>query len=97
MVAQILTANRLSDGAVVYLSGDGDWVREIDRAAVAAEEAATTTLTAAGERAVVERRVVTPYLIEVEAVPGGLRPSRYREKLRAEGPSIRFGPALPSA
>ncbi len=97
MGAQVLTANRLRDGAVVYLSAEGEWVREIDRAAVADDEAAAAALTAAGEGAVAGRRVVAPYLIEVETASGGLKPGRYRERLRAEGPSIRFGSAVRSA
>ena len=96
MAAQVLTANRLHDGAVVYLSAEGDWAQDIGRAAVAEEESAAAALAAAGERAVAERRVVTPYLIEVAATSDGLKPCRYRERLRSEGPSIRLGPAVRS-
>ena len=98
MAAQVLTGNRLSDGATVYLTVAGEWTRKIGRAVVAENEAAAAALAESGERAVCERRVVAPYLIEVERVAGDLRPSRYRERLRADGgTSIRFGAAAWSA
>ena len=91
MGAQVITANRLFDGAVVYLSLQGDWVQRIEAAAVADDAVAAAALIAAGERAVQEQRVVAPYLIEVEATAQSVRPKRYREQLRASGPSIGYG------
>jgi hypothetical protein len=91
MVAQVITANRLFDGAVVYLSGAGEWVQRIEAAAVADDEAVAAALIAAGERAVQEQLVVAPYLIEVENTEQGVSPKRYREQLRACGPSIAYG------
>jgi hypothetical protein len=91
MGAQVITANRLFDGAVVYLSPQGEWVQRIEAAAVADDAVAVAALSAAGERAVQEQRVVAPYLIEVEATAQSVRPKRYREQLRASGPSIGYG------
>lgn len=90
-MAQVITANRLFDGAVVYLSPKGDWVQQIEAAAVADNELAAAALTATGERSVQEQHVVAPYLIEVENTVQGVRPKRYREQLRASGPSIAYG------
>ena len=90
MGAQVITANRLFDGAVVYLSPQGDWVQRIEAAAVADDAVAAAALIAAGERAVQEQRVVAPYLIEVETSAQSIRPKRYREQLRASGPSIGY-------
>jgi len=90
MGAQVITANRLFDGAVVYLSPQGDWVQRIEAAAIAEDESAIAALSAAGERAVQEQRVVAPYLIEVETSAQSIRPKRYREQLRASGPSIGY-------
>ena len=91
MALQAITSNRLIDGAVVYLSAEGAWVPSIASAALAESEDAAAGLTAAGERAVAERVVVAPYLIELERGPDGIRPTRYREQLRALGPSMPFG------
>jgi hypothetical protein len=60
MGAQVITANRLFDGAVVYLSPQGEWVQRIEAAAVADDAVAAAALIAAGERAVQEQRVVAP-------------------------------------
>ena len=91
MALQAITANRLIDGAVVYLSAEGAWVPSIASAALAESEDAAAGLTAAGERAIAERAVVAPYLIEIERGPDGIRPKRHREQLRALGPSVSFG------
>ena len=93
MAAQVITANRLTDGAVVDLRNDGRWEQSINLAAVAESDSAAAELVAAGERAVAERVVVGPYLIEIEGNPEGIQPKRFRERLRATGPSIPFGPA----
>lgn len=93
MALQVITANRLVDGAAVYLSPEGGWIQNIALAAVAESEAEATALAAAGERAVADQVVVAPYLIEVERSAEGIRPKRYRERLRATGPSIPFGSA----
>lgn len=93
MTLQALTANRLADGIVVFLSEGGQWLRSIERARLAEGEEAATALLAEGERAAAEGLVVAPYLIEVERTQHGPRPRRYRERLRAEGPSVPFGRA----
>ena len=90
MGAQVITANRLFDGAVVYLSPQGEWVQRIEAAAVADDAVAAAALIAAGERAVQEQRVVAPYLIEVDTSAQSITPKRYCEQLRASGPSIGY-------
>src|SRR5271167_2107936 len=79
-----LTANRLTDGEVVFL-GRGRWVErfaaadlfEDEEAALAAEAHAKTQITL----------LVEPYLIDVAPVDGGVAPVSYRERLRALGPT----------
>jgi hypothetical protein len=85
---QILTANRLRDGEVVYWAG-GRWVSELAEAEVFADKAAAEeALKAAGE-AVRGRVVVNPYLFDVRREAGVLRPVKEREVIRAAGPSVR--------
>ena len=88
MSMQVMTANRLSDGLVVYLGEGGHWSTSIEDATVAAGEAEADDLMEAAERAVAEPAVVGPYLIDVAEVAGGLCPIRYREAIRAKGPSV---------
>ena len=85
---KVATANRLSDGAVVYL-GDGEWTERIDGARIADGKDAATALMEDAERDVPLCRVVAPYLIDVGySADNALRPATYREQIRAFGPSI---------
>ena len=88
MALQVLTANRLSDGAVVYLGPAGKWSDRIADAQVAADQQAGERLLADGERAVADRIVVAPYLIDVTADRDAVVPVRFREAIRAEGPTV---------
>ena len=86
--SQVVTANRLRDGSVVFLTAGHRWSERIGVSAVAGDEAAAEALLAAAERAVRAGEIVAgPYLIDVEIAAGQLRPLRYREYLRAVGPS----------
>lgn len=84
---QVLTANRLRDGAVVYLGDDGQWDTRFDHLRVAADKVEAAALETIGAQAVTDRIVVGPYLIEVGSVGGRVVPLRYRERIRAIGPS----------
>jgi Protein of unknown function (DUF2849) len=87
MTQQVVTANRLGDGRVVYLADGYQWVEEVGRARVAENEEAGKALVAVAEKAVADRIVVAPYLIDVKAEGDRITPTRYREVLRALGPS----------
>jgi uncharacterized protein DUF2849 len=102
-VAQIsvLTANRLSDGVVVFLDDNGDWIEGMPGAAVARSPEAARALEAQGLRDAARNLVVEPYLVEVREAAGGLRPVRTRERVRLAGPSILddvpgYSPPVPS-
>jgi hypothetical protein len=86
----MVTANRLHDGAVVYLDAGRDWCEVIGGGCVAASKQEAEALLRDADRAVAERRVVNPYLIEVASDAAGVRPLRYREFIRAQGPSVRL-------
>jgi len=91
MSHRMVTANRLHDGAVVYLGADKDWTRNVESGLVA-DSNDTEQLLAVAEQAAQDQIVVAPYLIEVEVVANSIRPIRFREQIRAKGPSI-FAPA----
>lgn len=92
MAAQVLTANRLRDGLVIYLGTDGAWTEDIAKAPPALDDEAAAALGDAGERAVAQRFAVAPYLIEVDVVDGVARPMGARERIRAlRRPTIAFG------
>ena len=85
---QVVTANDLLDGDVVFLAANGRWQRMLEGAAVAdtAEEAARLLAIAEPQ----ESLVVSPYLAEVARdATGRLEPVHYRERIRTLGPSNR--------
>lgn len=90
MTVQIATANRLTDGIVVFMGYDGEWTRHIDDARIAEREDDVAELMTEVQES---PSVVGAYLIEAEvrAPEGGVRsvfPQSYREQIRAFGPSI---------
>ena len=86
---QILTANRLHDGEVVYWR-DGAWVTALLEADVFAEKPAAEAALKAADRAVADRLVVNPYLFDVRREAGAVRPVEEREIIRAAGPTVRL-------
>jgi hypothetical protein len=88
MALQMITANRLTDGAVVFLAEGRRWSERFEDGRLADGEAAAAALLQIGEAAVRGAEVVGPYLIEVSEQNGRLLPSRYRERIRVEGPSV---------
>lgn len=89
MGLMILTANRLRDGEVVYLTPKGDWSESFADNLAIAEKDDQAALEARGleqEKALV---VVGAYLMPVTQADGILRPNSQREIIRAKGPSIR--------
>ena len=84
MAAQVLTANRLIDGDVVYWRA-GAWVEALAEAEVFASAPEAEAAVAAAKRFVAENVVVNPYLFELK----GDRPAKEREIIRALGPSVR--------
>jgi len=84
----VLTANRLHDGIVVFLAADGRWVESIEAAAVARSPDAARALQEQGARHAAANLVVEPYLAEVAEAAGRRVPSRMRERVRVDGPSI---------
>ncbi|WP_020187487.1 DUF2849 domain-containing protein [Methylopila sp. 73B] len=86
---QIVTANRLSDGVVVYLAPNGGWIDRIDSALVAEGDDALAEAVAAGKRAEAAQVVVESYPIDVTRDGGRLKPLRLREEIRAVGPTVR--------
>lgn len=88
MSSQIVTANRLADGAVVYLTGEGRWTEVLGCARVAEGKEEVEGLLALAERSVTDRLVVGPYAFPVATGPGGLRPTQMREVIRAAGPTV---------
>ena len=85
---QMVIANRLSDGIVVFLAPGDAWVTTIQDGAVIENEAEAERALDAAKRQEIECRVVEPSLIEVELTDGRPKPKAIRESIRAFGPTI---------
>ena len=89
MTQQLVTANRLQDGEVVYLAADSHWGESITDAATSDDEAGQARLLAEGEAGERNQLVVGPYLMPVDVVDGEILPTSQRERIRAAGPTVR--------
>ena len=84
----IVTANFTEDGAVAYRRTDGTWARAItDAGPLESEADAKAHVAAAAQRE--QREITDPYAIEVTVSDGVIQPQTARERIRANGPTIR--------
>jgi sulfite reductase (NADPH) hemoprotein beta-component len=83
MTVQIVTANRLRDGAVVYLAADRSWSEDFSASLPLRDEAAAKAALDGTAVDVKARKVVGPYLAEVDETPNGIQPNSARERIRA--------------
>lgn len=91
-VYKVITANRLSDGAIVYLQVTDkslSWRDSIHEATVF-HESVTERMVRMAEKQEAENIVIAPYAIEIT---GKHEPLSARETIRAHGPSVKFGRA----
>jgi len=86
MKLDIVSANRLTDGRVVYLTRDGGWSESIIDGRSAATKEASADLLADAERAVEAGIVVAPYLVSMADDGGAFAPLHFRERIRLFGP-----------
>ena len=86
--AAVLTANRLGDGIAVYVDVEGDWNVDIRKALVTRSPREVRALEDRGTHDAERNIVVEPYLAEVREIDGRIVPLRYRERVRAGGPTI---------
>jgi hypothetical protein len=85
---QVLTANRLGPGEVVYWNSAKGWVLSFTEAEILPNESADSALAAAAEW-VRNREIVAPYLFDVRVDAGNAVPVKVREVIRARGPTVR--------
>lgn len=85
---QMLTANRLVDGDVLYWHAD-DWVLALTAGDIFTDPKAADAALAAAQKCVTENRVVNPYLFDVRVDAKGIHPVKEREIIRAAGPTVR--------
>lgn len=87
---QVMTANRLRDGDVVFLTRSDEWALAIDNAVLAQEPLAVAALEARAKTDEKATLVTGSYLFDAERVDGKIRASHIRERIRAQGPTVRL-------
>jgi hypothetical protein len=84
----VISANFLESGAPAYLGLEGVWVAELQKALTISTEAERDALL---ERALQQERLVCdPYFFDVRLEGTAIDPISTRERIRAEGPSVRI-------
>lgn len=81
-----VTGNRLSDGAVVFLTDEDQWSENIAAAAHFADDDADDVLTAAQRRTA---ELADAYLIDIDDDGAPTGRATIRETIRTRGPSVR--------
>jgi Protein of unknown function (DUF2849) len=85
----VITANRLTDGVVVFQTADGGWSEDFNRAVVLPDPGATAGALKQAKEDEASNIVVDPYSVTVEERNGHFVPKALREAIRAAGPTNR--------
>jgi sulfite reductase (NADPH) hemoprotein beta-component len=85
---QLVIANRLDDGRVVFLKECGEWSVNAADAAVAEAPEALDKLEALGKEASSSNFVVDPQLVPAET-GDAISPAHMKQAMQAKGPSVR--------
>ena len=82
---QIITANDLLEGDVVYFTAAATWSRDIQKAEVFSDEAIAQVRLI--ESMTQENVIVGAYLMPIQHTKDGHAPTHFREEFRTKGPS----------
>ena len=85
----MVTANRLSDGLVVFLTAAGGWSEDFHQGAVIGDAEAKAAALEQAAVSAAANEVVDPYWIDLELRGGHYAPKALREAIRASGPTMR--------
>jgi hypothetical protein len=88
-IGKILTANRLHDGEVVFLTHSGQWSENIDGAVLATEPQAQAALEIRGKEEERVNVVTGVYLFDAERRDGHVFATHIKERIRSLGPTVR--------
>jgi Protein of unknown function (DUF2849) len=85
----VITANRLADGLVVFQTAEESWTEDFNRAGVWRDPAALAVALARAKLDETQNLVVEPYAVPVAERNGHVAPKALREAIRAAGPTVR--------
>ncbi|WP_020593569.1 DUF2849 domain-containing protein [Kiloniella laminariae] len=90
MALQIITANRLLDGEVVYLGENAEWIENLSGAKTVDDADGEANLLAAAKEAEATQKIVGAYLMKVARDAAGIQTLSVKEEIRAKGPTVRY-------
>ena len=79
---KVITANRLTDGVVVFFDRSAGWSEDLSDAHVADGEDGVASLEQQVARSPEVEDVVSVYTMDVSLIDGALAPTSMREKIR---------------
>ncbi len=91
MPLHVITANRLTDGAVIWQGSGSGWTARFAEASAIADAGLLAARLEDAKRLEAAGRVIGVYEIEVEGTGSEFTPLRLRERIRAAGPTVAFG------
>ncbi len=89
-VMQVVSANRLSDGTVVYLNSQANWGESLASATVFATSSEVEAGLHQAQAAIAANEVVDAFAVPVEQGVDGLHAVSLRNAIRELGPTIAF-------
>ena len=88
---QAITANHLTGGHVLFFAVDGGWSEDITDAALYSDADSLDVAMALAAKDEEAGQIVSVYEIDIIHEDGAPVPSKLRERIRAEGPTIPYG------
>ena len=85
---QVITANRLDDGIVVFLGSTGAWVEALDDATTFADKASVEAAMAIAQKDVAQNRVVDIFSFDVKVAGAHISAVTLRDIIRTSGPTV---------
>ncbi len=89
---KVISANRLTDGIVVYVGPEGSWPEALGEARIFESKAEAEAGLLAARADVKRNLVLDPFVVEIARGEGGLQAVSFRDAIRARGPTIDFTP-----
>ena len=89
---QVFTGQLLRSGDVVFLTGKGEWLADLQQAEIATNSEEVDALEMKTHQGIEDNIVVDVYpMVIIRQSDGSIVPAHIREKLRTKGPSINYG------
>lgn len=88
---QAITANHLKEGHVLFFAKDGSWNSDLADAALYSDADSLASGLALAQKDEEAGHVVAIYEIDVTVEGGAPVPTKLRERIRLEGPTVAYG------